>query len=312
MNPKRWKVLLTAPRAVASLGRYERELGAAECQVVAASVVEKLTADDLIPLVGDVHAIICGDDEITSRVLDAAPRLRVISKWGTGIDSIDVEEARRRGILVRNSPGAFSEPVADTVMGYVLMFARKLDAMSSDTKAGLWRRAELRALRECTLGIVGLGNSGRAVAKRAMAFGMRVISHTLHEPETAAPEGVQLVSLTELLHDSDFVTLHADLRPESRGLIDETRLRSMKPSAVLINTARGALIDERALETALRERWIAGAALDVFTNEPLPANSALRNFANVYLAPHNANASAWAAERVHANSIEHVLQALTH
>ena len=308
----RWKVLVTAPRALAAMARYEEELGAAGCEVVGRHAVERLEEADLLPIVGDVDGIVCGDDRITRRVLDAAPRLRVISKWGTGIDSIDVADARRRGIVVCNTPGAFSDPVADTVMGYVLLFARGLDAMAQDMRAGLWRRLPLVSLRECTLGIVGLGDIGCAVARRAAGFGMRVLGVGLDPPADMIPAelGVVPASLEALLRDSDFVTLHADLRLDNRRMVDGARIALMKPTAVLINTARGGLVDEGALVSALRDGRIAGAALDVFHEEPLPADSPLRSLANVYLSPHNANASPAAAERVHAKTIRNLLAGL--
>jgi D-3-phosphoglycerate dehydrogenase len=245
-------------------------------------------------------------------VLDAARRLKVISKWGTGIDSIDVEEAERRGIVVCNTPGAFRDPVADTVLGYILLFARKLDRMARDMRSGSWERLPLLSLRECTLGIVGLGHCGCAVARRAAAFGMRILGYTVDRlPEEIQRNlHVRQVALDELLAASDFVTLHADLRKENRQLIDANRLQRMKPSSILINTARGELVDEEALISALRKGRIAGAALDVFEREPLAAESPLRTLENVYLAPHNANASASAAERVHAASIRNLLDAL--
>jgi D-3-phosphoglycerate dehydrogenase len=307
----RASVLITAPRAVQALERYRWELGAAGCDVHAWPTTERLDEDELLPLVGSVDAMICGDDRITRRVLESAPRLKVIAKWGTGIDSIDVLEARRRGIAVRNTPGAFSEPVADTVLGYVLLFTRQLDRMNDDMHAGLWQRLPLRALCECTLGIVGLGDIGRAVARRASAFGMRVLASSPPlAPDEPGDPSVTMAELDTVLVESDFVTLHADLRPENRHLVDAARLRRMKPGACLINTARGLLVDEAALVAALEQGHLAGAALDVFTDEPLPAASPLRGLPNVYLAPHNANASPAAAERVHTNTIRNVLQVL--
>jgi D-3-phosphoglycerate dehydrogenase len=305
-------VLVTAPRAVQAIERYRLELGAAGCAVTAWPTVERLDEHELLPLVGDITAIVCGDDRITSRVLDAAPQLRVIAKWGTGIDSIDVASARGRGILVCNTPAAFSEPVADTVLGYVLLFARQLDRMTEDMRAGAWQRRPLRALNECTLGIVGFGATGRAVARRATSFGMRLLANCLQQPtnDELRQLGVTMVPLETLLAESDFVTLHADLRPTNRHLIDDARLRCMKPGGILINTARGPLVDERALTAALQEGRLAGAALDVFEEEPLPPGSALRRLPNVHLAPHNANGSQAAADRVHANTIRNVLQAL--
>jgi D-3-phosphoglycerate dehydrogenase len=305
-------VLVTAPRAVEQADRYRSALGEAGFDTQVWPTVERLSEEELLPLVGGIDAIICGDDRITSRVLDGATRLKVIAKWGTGIDSIDVADARRRGIPVRNTPGAFSEPVADTVLGYMLLFTRRLDRMDSDMHAGRWQRVPLRALGDCTLGIVGFGDIGRAVARRASAFGMRIVATSLDEP---APDvlralGVRMVSLDELLAESDIVTLHAGLTPESRHLMNAARFARMKPGACLVNTARGPLVDEAALCAALASGRMGGAALDVFEDEPLPADSPLRRHPNVYLAPHNANSSPSAAERVHANTIRHVLEVL--
>ena len=266
----------------------------------------------MLPIVSDVDAMICGDDQVSSRVIDSAPRLRVIAKWGTGIDSIDIVAARKRGIAVCNSPGAFSDPVADTVLGYILMFARKLADMTADMRAGQWRRLPLVSLTECTLGIIGLGQIGTAVARRATAFGMRTLSTTVPDASAGSrPElAAEVVTLDALLSQSDFVTLHCDLRTDNRHMINSSSLARMKPTAVLINTARGGLVDEGALVAALRDGRLAGAALDVFEDEPLATSSPLRRLSNVYLAPHNANASAAAAERVHANCISQVINAL--
>ncbi len=217
ISARRWKILISAPRAVAMIDRYRVCLEGAGCEVVIGQAMERLSEGELLPLIGDVDGMICGDDLITTRVLDAAPRLRVISKWGTGIDSIDVEDAKRRGIAVCNSPGAFSEPVADTVLGYILLFARKLDRMAVDMQAGLWQRLPLHALGERTLGIIGLGDCGLAVARRAKAFGMKVISHTLNQVSQEVLEDlqVQLASLETVLAESDYVTLHPNLRPDT-------------------------------------------------------------------------------------------------
>lgn len=311
-GPARWTVLVTAPRAYQVIDRYREQLGAAGCTVTAHRSNERLEEDELLPLIGDADAIVCGDDRITGRVLNGAPHLKVIAKWGTGIDSIDRDAAARRGIAVCNTADAFSDPVADSVLGYVLMFARELDRMTADMRAGSWSRRPLRSLAESTLGIVGCGNIGRAVARRAAAFHMRILACEVHPMATAAAAelGVTPASLERVLAESDFVTLHADLRPENRHLINAGRLALMRPSAILINTARGPLVDEAALAAAIESGRIAGAALDVFEHEPLPASSPLRHLPNVHLAPHNANSSAAAAERVHANTIRMVLQTL--
>ena len=305
-------VLVTAPRAVQALARYKEELGAAGCDVTSWPTVERLEEHELLPLVGDVDALICGDDRITGRGTGRRSTAAGHCQVGNG-HRFDRHRRRQTPRDPRvQFPRRVQRPVADTVLGYVLLFARQLDRMAEDMRAGLWQRRPLRALSDCTLGIVGLGASGRAVARRASSFGMRVLANCLQPPtpDEQRQLGLTMVALETLLAESDFVTLHADLRPENRHLIDEGRIGQMKPRAVLINTARGQLVDETALTRALVEGRIAGAALDVFEEEPLSLESPLRKLPNVYLAPHNANSSFAAAERVHANTIRHVLQVL--
>jgi len=306
------RVVVSAPYARHCIDRYRRTLEAAGCEVVEAWATERLDEHQLLEVLPGTQAIICGDDRITARVLAAAPELRVIAKWGTGIDSIDVDEARRRGIVVCNTPDAFSEPVADTVMGYVLIAARQLDRMNTDMHGGAWRKPRLRAAGEQTLGIVGVGNCGRAVARRAAAFGMRLVGADIVDidPQVRSSTGLEQVSLPALLSQADIVSLNCTLNPSSFHLINGETLALMKATAFLINTARGPVIDERALETALANGRLAGVALDVFEEEPLPARSPLRSMANCWLAPHNANSSVAAAERVHERTLQSLLEAL--
>ena len=308
----RWKVLVSAPYAMPVIARYQDELEAAGCEVVVPEVRERLEEWDLLQLVGDLDGIICGDDRITAKVLDAAPRLRVISKWGTGIDSIDTAEAARRGVAVCNTPNAFSEPVADSAVGYMLLFARQLDRVTAEMRQGIWSKPQLTSLGETTLGVIGVGNCGSAVVRRAAAFGMRILGHDVQpiRDEVMRTPNFQSVPLEQLLQESDFITLHTDLNTTSFHLINAESFALMKPTAYLINTSRGPVVDEAALINALTEGRIAGAALDVFEHEPLPADSPLRHMSNVYLAPHTANSSRAAAERVHVNTIKNLLQVL--
>jgi len=308
----RWRVLISAPYAMPIIDWYREQLEAAHCEVIVASVNERLSENELLPLVGNIDAIICGDDQITERVLAAAPRLKVISKWGTGIDSIDLAAAARRKIPVRNTPNAFSEPVADTVLGYILIFARKLGAMNQDIKSGRWIKLQLVSLSETTLGMVGVGNCGKAVVRRAVAFGMRILGNDVVDMPTdfLSNTGIQMVSLETLLRESDFVSLNPTLNPTSYHLINERTLALMKSTAYLINTSRGPVIDEEALVRALERSKIAGAALDVFEVEPLPPDSPFRRLDNCLLAPHNANSSPLAAQRVHQSTIRNLLDEL--
>lgn len=308
----RWRVLVSAPYMLPVLSEYRSIFEENDVEVIAASVRERLSEAELLPLVGDVDGAICGDDRFTERVLRAAPRLRVISKWGTGIDSIDLQAAGRLGIRVCNLPGAFTDPVADTVMGYMLAFARQLHWMDQDIRAGRWQKPLCVSLHERVLGIVGVGNIGMAVARRAVAFGMHVLGNDIVEIPASflADTGLKVVSLDQLLAETDFVSLNCDLNPTSYHLIGQRELALMKPTAYLINTSRGPVVDEQGLVRALQERQIAGAALDVFEEEPLPPDSPLRALNNCLLAPHNANSSPQAWRRVHENTIHNLLEGL--
>ena len=308
----KWRVLITAPYMLPFVEEFRPRMEAEGVEVVTARVRERLSEEELLPLVGAIDGVICGDDQFTERVLSRAPRLKVISKWGTGVDSIDTGAAARSGVRVCNTPDAFTDCVADTALGYVLCFARRLPWMDVDMRRGLWTKPDAVSLRECTLGVVGVGNIGRAVVRRARAFGMRVLGN---DPAQVPPPfidetGLDMVPLLALLAASDFVSLHCDLNPTSFHLIGRGELALMRPTAYLINTSRGAVVDEPALVDALRKQQIAGAALDVFEVEPLPEDSPLRAFSNCLLAPHNANNGVAARRRVHESTIANLLGAL--
>lgn len=309
----RWKVLVSAPYLLPEVERFREVLRSRGVDLVVAPVVERLEEDGLLPFAGQVDGAVCGDDRFSASVLEAfAPRLKVISKWGTGVDSIDREAARRLGISVFNTPGAFTDAVADSVLAYVLAFARKLPWMDHSLKSGGWRKVPGRSLEECSLGVVGVGRIGKAVLQRARAFGMTLLGTDIVEiaPSFVSRVGVRMVGLEELARHSDFVSVNCDLNPTSFHLINADVIGWMKPDAVLINTARGAVVDEPALVDALRHRRIAGAALDVFEQEPLALDSPLRGMEQVLLAAHNANSSPAAWERVHRNTLRNLLRGL--
>jgi D-3-phosphoglycerate dehydrogenase len=308
----RWKVLITAPYMQPEIERFRVIFTERNIELIIPPVTERLDEAELLNWVGDIDGVICGDDRFTERVLRSAPKLKVVAKWGTGIDSIDQQACRQLGIAVRNTPNAFSEPVADSVLGYMLCFARGLLTMNSAMHRGEWHKAPALALHECTLGIIGVGNVGKAVVRRAAAFGMRILGNDIVDipADFLSNTGVTMLDKAELLRQADFVSLNCNLNPTSYHIISHAELELMKPSAVLINTARGPLIDEPALVKALQDRQIAGAALDVFENEPLPADSPLRGMAQVLLAPHNSNSSIAAREHVHHNTIRCLLEEL--
>lgn len=306
-------VLLTAPYMIPFRARFQPILEDYGLDVVVPEVEERMEEEDLLAYAGQFDGTICGDDRYTERVIAAcAPRLKVISKWGTGIDSIDQEACRKYAVVIGNTPNAFTLPVSDSVMGYILAFARRQYWLDQAVKRGEWQKLAGRSLSECALGVIGVGNIGKAVLRRAKAFGMTLLGNDIREiePDFVLENQVEMTSREDLLMRADFVSVNCDLNPTSRHLLDREAFQLMKPGAVLINTARGPIVDEQALIEALRKDHIAGAALDVFEEEPLPAGSPLRTFDQVLLAPHNANSSPAAWERVHWNTIRNLLEGL--
>ena len=311
--PMTLKVLISAPYMQPVVERFRPFFEANGIDIVVPPVNERLEEDGLLRWAADVEGVICGDDRFTASVLEAAPKLKVIAKWGTGIDSIDRKTCAVLDIAVRNTPNAFSEPVADSVLGYMLCFARRLPWMNDAMRQGCWEKIPGRALREGTLGVLGVGNVGKAVVRRATAFGMTVLGHDIRDireidPAFVAATGIEMVSKEDLLRRADFVSVNCDLNPTSYHLLDDAAFALMRPSAVLINTARGPIVDEAALVRALESHRIAGAALDVFEVEPLPAESPLRRMDQVMMAPHNANSSPEAWEHVHRNTINNLIK----
>jgi D-3-phosphoglycerate dehydrogenase len=295
------------------LPRYRPLLEGLGLQLIVPKVHERLDENELLTYAGRFDGTICGDDQYSSRVLEAcSPRLKVISKWGTGIDSINWQVATSLGIQVRNTLNAFTLPVADTVLGYMLTFARHFPWMDQAVKSGQWEKIPGRSLSECTLGVVGVGRIGKAVIRRARAFGMKLLGNDIIPIDQVflSKNDVEMTSLEDLLARSDFVSLNCDLNSSSYHLMNANTLAHIKPSAILINTSRGPVIDEPALIKVLQSGNLAGAALDVFEVEPLTADSRLTKMENVMLAPHNANSSPKAWERVHQNTINNLLDGL--
>jgi len=236
-------------------------------------------------------------DRIDDALLAAAPKLIAVSNMATGFDNIDVAAAGRRLVLVSRTPGVLTETSADLAFGLLLAAARRIAEGDRYVRAGNWRTwgPEIMLgpdVHGATLGIIGLGRIGAAVARRAAGFGMRVLYHgRSRKPQAEKDLGASYADLDTLLARSDFVSIHAALSDETRGLIGARQLALMKPGAILVNTARGPLVDQDALYEALRSGAIAGAALDVTDPEPLPADSLLLTLGNVVITPHIASAS---------------------
>jgi D-3-phosphoglycerate dehydrogenase / 2-oxoglutarate reductase len=309
----KYTVLLTAPYMIPFADRFRPVFDKYSVNLIIPDVYERMEEVDLLNYAGQFDGAICGDDRYTARVIEAcAPRLKVISKWGTGIDSINADACFRYGVTLCRTPNAFTLPVADTVLGYILAFARRQPWMDKEMKSGKWEKIPGRALSECTLGVIGVGNIGKAVTRRARAFGMKVYGTDILEidPVFVTETGLEMTSLESLLSHSDFVSVNCDLNATSYHLINSNTLALVESNAVLINTARGPIVDEKALVEALRSKRLAGAALDVFEHEPLPLESPLLKMDNVLLAPHNSNSSPAAWERVHWNTIRNLLEGL--
>ncbi len=285
-------------------------------------VTHKLPASFIAPLQDHCHLII-GPEDATSLapeleanlhqaeglfclltipvnrvLLEKAPRLRVVSNMAVGYDNIDVAECTRRGIPVGNTPGVLTESTADLTMALLLAIARNLVPASQDARQGRWKTWRPAGwlgvdLNGGTLGVIGMGKIGKAVTRRALGFGMKIL-YVDDIEQTEVP--AQRVSLDELLRLSDFVSLHAPLTEQTRQLINARTLRMMKPTSYLINAARGPIVDTQALYTALKEGWIAGAALDVTDPEPLPADHPLYALPNCLIVPHIGSAT-WATRQ---------------
>lgn len=261
--------------------------------------------EDLVAVLAGIDAALVANEPLTAGVLARAPRLRVIVRTGVGYDSIDVEAAARQGISVSNLPGVNANAVAEYTMGLLLAGARRLVQSAAGVAAGGWPRAEGRELRGSTLGLIGYGASARAVVPLAHAFGMTVVcTSRLRGP------GARFVELPELLSTSDYVSVHTALTERTRGLLDAVAFKQMKPTALLINTARGAIVDEDALVAAVRSGEIAGAALDVVREEPLPPESPLRGVDGIVVHSHLAGQTAEARRAAGLRGAEELVAAL--
>lgn len=286
-------VLLTHPLPsdwIASLaGRVNLIVGPDEKPGLAANLLEALPrAEGILSLL---------TDRIDDALLEKMSYLRVVSNMAVGVDNIELNACTKRGIPVGNTPGAMTDATADLAMSLLLAAARKLPESSRDAHEGRWQTWSPTGwlgadLRGATLGIIGLGKIGRAVAERARGFGLRLIYwEPIQSSENEAQTGARYVSFDELLSTSDFVTLHCPLNESTRGLIGESALRKMKPSAILINASRGPVVDTSALLRALTEGWIAYAALDVTDPEPLPPSHPLYALPNCFILPHIGSAT---------------------
>jgi D-3-phosphoglycerate dehydrogenase len=261
------------------------------CEVVMGRSPRPRTVEDMSAAVKGIDGIVAGSDNYSAPVIEAADRLKAIVRVGVGYDTVDLTAATAKGIQVGTTPGTNHHAVADYAFGLLLALARRIVQHHQTTSAGQWTRVPGPDVYAKTIGIVGLGAIGKGVARRARGFDMTVLAYVVYKDEQfARANEVRYVELDELFAEADYVTLHTPLLPETRGLVNAERLRTMTSTAYLINTARGELVDLDALRAAVVEGRLAGAALDVFPKEP-PAGHPILQTENVIVSPHVAGGS---------------------
>ena len=280
------KVLITTP----TFGKYSQAasqiLRDGQLELVRTPQAVAREADVVAALDDDTVAMIVGLEPITRAVIEAGRNLKVVAKHGIGVDNIDLNAAKERGVRVVNAPGMNSEAVADLAVGFMFALARSIPEAHAKLRAGEWPRVMGKSVWGATAGIIGLGAIGKAVARRARGLSMMTLAYDPYfDEQFAAANQVRKASLNEILVAADFITIHIPYSDQTRNMIGKEQLAKMKPSAFLVNTSRGGIVDEDALFEALATKKIAGAALDVFATEP-PAGSPLLSLPNTITTPH--------------------------
>jgi phosphoglycerate dehydrogenase-like enzyme len=295
-----WRILVTAHSLTAVGGAALATLRDAGCDIQNAPKWSPLPEAELIAAVSGFDAILAGTDAFTAAVLRSphASSLKLISRWGVGYDSVDIPTATREGICVAYTPGLLNEAVADYAYALLCALARGVHTGHLAITQGQWKQSWGNDIFGKTLGLVGCGRIGLAMARRVAGFQMRLLAFDPAPSAEGEKLGIKYVSLQTLMAESDFISIHAALTPQTRGLIGATQLAWMKSSAYLINTARGALLDEQALAKVLQKGAIAGAALDAFQTEPLPADHVFHQTPNLLLTPHQASCARETGARV--------------
>ena len=307
------KVAVTCIQLIRDLDLCRSQFESAGLEPVAASVPgQHLEGDDLVAALDGCVGVVAGDDQFTPDVLERSPTLRVISKWGIGVDGINREAADRLGIVIRNTPGMFDDEVGDVTMAYIVDVARHLTLIDRGIRAGGWPKPPGTSLGGATLGIVGLGGIGRAVARRAVVAGMRVVGFDPSDESArlAKAIGVEIVGLESLWSSSDFISVNAPLNPQTHHLVNDDAFAQMKTGVRIVNTGRGPVVSTDALIRALNSGKVAGAALDVMESEPVPTSHPIREFEKVIFGSHNASNTLEASMRTHLQAVSNLIEEL--
>ena len=309
-----WKILLTCPPMIMTLDQCQERFAAENLEVIVPPIQQQLSEDELCKIIADFDGVIAGDDPFTAKVLEIGRkgRLRVLAKWGIGVDAIDLDAARQIGIYTSNTPNTFGDEVADVALGYTILLARQLHKMDTAVRRGEWLKIQGTSLRGKVAGVVGVGSIGKAIARRFQVLGMEVLGYDVQpiDPTFCQEANLTPVTLDQLFQQADCIVLACNLTPENHHLLNQQAFAAMKGGVWIVNVARGGLIDETALIAALTSGKVAAAALDVFETEPLPLDSPLLQFETVICGSHNSSNTREAVLRVNQIAIDNLVRDL--
>ena len=307
------KIGVTCIQLVRDLDDWRPVLETAGFEVVVPEISgQHLEGDALVVALDGCVGVVAGDDKFTADVQDRLPNLRVISKWGIGVDGIDRTHAATRGTVVTNTPGAFDDEVADVTMAYTVMLLRRLHVIHEGVRDGGWPKPAGHSLGGLRMGVIGLGGIGRAVVRRSVVAGMEVVGcdPSTESRAAAVADGATIVEIDKLMSTSDVVSVNCPLTPRTHHLVNADRLASMRAGGYLVNTGRGDVVDTAALADSLRSGHLAGAAVDVLEEEPPASDNPIRGIETVIFGSHNASNTLEASARVHRLSIENLARGL--
>jgi D-3-phosphoglycerate dehydrogenase len=309
-----WRILITCPPMLLTLSECQKRFVAENLEVVAPRIVQQLSEAELCEMIAGFDGVIAGDDPFTAKVLEIGRkgRLRVLAKWGIGVDAIDLETAKRLGIYTSNTPNVFGDEVADVALGYLILLARRLHQIDAAVRRGEWLKIQGTSLRGKVAGIVGVGSIGKAIARRCHTLGMSLLGYDVYPLDSQFCQEIQLhqVDMEQLLCQADCIFLSCNLTRDNYHLLNENAFSTMKNGVWIINVARGSLVDERALLSALDSGKVKGAALDVCESEPLPSRHPLSHYEQVILGSHNSSNTREAVLRVNQLAIDNLVRDL--
>jgi len=308
----KYQVLISCGQLQETIGPYRKIFEKYNISIDLPTFEQQLSEAEMLEIIDRYDGIIAGDEMITRAVIKKGSKLKVIAKWGVGVDNIDMSTAEELGIPVVNTPAVFADEVSDAAMGYIVLLARGLHLIDQSVRAGNWLKIRGTTLKGKSLGVIGLGSIGRAVVLRGVAHGMVPLGFDIAQEDLKFNQQTGLIrlDLSSLLSKAEFIVLCCILTPENRYMLNENAFIKMKDGVKIVNVARGPLIDENALIAALESGKVGGAALDVFEEEPLAADSRLRQFDQCILGSHNSSNTVEGVEKTNIKAISNLLTGL--